>query len=384
MPRAWAYRGCMLNTMAETDSPRVFAVKPPLTGRREPSDQVCRPFSPCQRMLEALQCQRVDRPPIWLMRQAGRCLPEYRALRERHSFQELIQTPALAAEVTLQPLRRFHFDAAILFSDILVVPEAMGQGFSFRDKGGVKMTYQLQSPADVRQLNESEIASRLQYVAEAIKIIKTELGDSAALLGFAGSPWTLANFMLEGGSSTQHGKALELFKSNPPVFELLIQKLTRAVTDFLNSQIDAGVDAIQIFDSLGGLLPPEDFTAASGQWMAAIIAGLRPSARVIVYSKGTRQWLGLVATGGHAIAIDHEIDLAKAMRILPGDLALQGNLHPGLLRIGSPQQVQAEASRLLELMRGRDGYIFNLGHGVPPDAKMENLEALAQTVQDFV
>jgi len=367
----------MLNTVAETNSATVFAGKKPPANRN-------RPISACQRMLDALHCRQVDRPPVWLMRQAGRCLPEYRALRERHSFRELIQTPALAAEVTLQPVRRFHFDAAILFSDILVVPEAMGQGFSFREKGGVEMTHRLRDGADVRQLNDREVTARLQYVAEAVKLIKAELGEGAALLGFAGSPWTLANFMTEGGSAARHGKALELFNSDRQAFDLLAQKLTRAVTDFLNLQIDAGVDAIQIFDSLGGLLPPEDFAAASGKWIAEIVAALPPSTPVIVYSKGTRDWPSLVGTGAQAIGIDHEIDLAGAVKALPRDVAVQGNLNPALLQTASPSEVRTEASRLLELMRGRAGYIFNLGHGVPPETKLENLEALVDTAQTFV
>jgi uroporphyrinogen decarboxylase len=336
-----------------------------------------------QRMLRALQCAPVDRPPVWLMRQAGRCLPEYRALKEKYSFQQLLRTPELAAEVTLQPVRRFKFDAAIIFSDILVVPEALGQGFSFRDTGGVEMDHVVRDRNDVRRLNTQGIADRLQYVAAAIQGVKSELDSGTALLGFAGSPWTLANFMLEGGSARAQTKALQLFRSDRALFDSLSEELTLAVIEFLKMQIAAGVDAIQIFDSLGGLLPVEDFEEASGQWMRTIIAALEGKVPVIVYSKGSRDWTSLVQTGAQAIGIDHEIDLGEAAQKVPGGVAVQGNLAPELLAGADPRLVAAEASRLLELMRGRDGYIFNLGHGVPADAKMENLEALVSTVQNF-
>ena len=336
-----------------------------------------------QRMLRALQCSPVDRPPVWLMRQAGRCLQEYRALREKYSFRQLIQIPELAAEVTLQPVRRFHFDAAILFSDILVVPEALGQGFSFRDEGGVEMDYILRDRNDVRRLNTRAVTDRLQYVAGAIRCVKPELGPGTALLGFAGSPWTLANFMLEGGSARAQTRALQLFRRDRALFDSLSQELTLAVIEFLQMQITAGVDAIQIFDSLGGLLPAEDFEEASGQWMRTIVSALNGQVPVIVYSKGARGWKSLIQTGAQAIGIDHETDLAEAKEQLPARVAIQGNLLPDLLARAEPRLVAAQTRRLLELMRGRDGYIFNLGHGVPPDAKMENLEALVSTVQNF-
>jgi uroporphyrinogen decarboxylase len=228
------------------------------------------------------------------------------------------------------------------------------------------------------------VSDRLQYVAAAIRCIKAELGGGTALLGFAGSPWTLANFMLEGGSARRPSRALEIFRKDRGLFDALSEELTLAVIEFLQMQITAGVDAIQIFDSLGGLLPGEDFEAASGQWMRTIIAALNGQVPVIVYAKGARSWNSLVQTGAQAIGIDHEIDLAEAKQQLPGDVALQGNLAPELLCSAEPETVAAQASGLLGLMRGRDGYIFNLGHGVPPDAKMENLEALVRTVQNFV
>jgi uroporphyrinogen decarboxylase len=273
--------------------------------------------------------------------------------------------------------------AAIIFSDILVVPEAMGQPFRFGDSGGVEMERPVRDLSDIRSLLETGVSERLGYVAGALELVKRSLDGRAALLGFAGSPWTLANFMLEGGSARAQTKALQLFRSDRALFDSLSEELTLAVIEFLKMQIAAGVDAIQIFDSLGGLLPVEDFEEASGQWMRTIIAALEGKVPVIVYSKGSRDWTSLVQTGAQAIGIDHEIDLGEAAQKVPGGVAVQGNLAPELLAGADPRLVAAEASRLLELMRGRDGYIFNLGHGVPADAKMENLEALVSTVQNF-
>jgi uroporphyrinogen decarboxylase len=337
-----------------------------------------------ERMVNALNFLPVDRPPVWLMRQAGRCLPEYRALRQIHSFRQLIRTPELAAEVTLQPVRRFGLDAAILFSDILVVPEAMGQPFRFRDNGGVEMETPVRDSSDIRKLLEIGVSERLRYVADALELIKPNLHGRTALLGFAGSPWTLANFMLEGGSSKKFVTARELFERDHRTYELLAGKLTAAVIEFFQMQIACGVDAVQIFDSLGGLLPASDFEAASGRWMETIIASLNGKVPVIVYSKGTRAWDALAKTGANVIGVDHEIALEEADRRLPRDIGLQGNLDPALLTNAEPAAVAAETRRLLELMRDRNGYIFNLGHGVPPEAKMENLQALVAAVQDFL
>jgi uroporphyrinogen decarboxylase len=336
-----------------------------------------------ERMLNALNFLPVDRPPVWLMRQAGRCLPEYRALREKHSFRELIRTPELAAAVTLQPIQRFGFDAAILFSDILVVPEAMGQAFRFRDHGGVEMESPVHDLSDIRKLLEVGVSDRLRYVAEALELIKRNLDGRTALLGFAGSPWTLANFMLEGGSAKKFVKARELFERDRNAYNLLAGKLTAAVVEFLQMQIACGADAVQIFDSAGGILPASDFEAASGRWMEMIVAKLNGRAPVIVYSKGTRAWEALAKIGANVIGIDHEIALEEAERRLPRDAGIQGNLDPALLAGAEAETVAAETQRLLEQMRDRNGYIFNLGHGVPPNAKIENLKALARTVQNF-
>src|SRR5271154_4412951 len=240
-----------------------------------------------RRFLDACRCEAVDGPPVWLMRQAGRALPEYRKLKEKYTFLQLVQTPELAAEVTLQPVRRFDFDAAILFSDILVIPEAMGQPYHFRETGGIEMDFKIQSTADIENLSVAQICEKLSYVAAALKILRKELGEQTALIGFSGSPWTLATFMMEGGSAEKFTKAKTLFASDKRTFCALMEKLTAAVTAYLQMQIAADVDALQIFDSHGGHLPAADFHEASGQWMRDIISSLRAKVPVTVFSLGT-------------------------------------------------------------------------------------------------
>jgi uroporphyrinogen decarboxylase len=336
-----------------------------------------------QRFLDACRCRPADRPPVWLMRQAGRALPEYRALKEQHTFLQLVQTPALAAEVTLQPIRRFGFDAAILFSDILVIAEGLGQRYEFREQGGIKMEFLLESEADIRRLDVGAVNGRLSYVAEALSLIKRELGGQVALIGFAGSPWTLANFMLEGGGVKEHTKAKALFYSDPALFGRLMEKITEAVAGFLQLQIDAGVDAVQIFDSLGGALSAGNFVAASGRWIKEIIGSLKGKTPAIVFSKGTHgNWPDLVETGANVLGADWNVRLGDLRAQLPAQVGVQGNLDPFLLST-APAVVAAETSRILEEMRGRPGHIFNLGHGVPPNAKLENIASLVETVRNW-
>jgi uroporphyrinogen decarboxylase len=323
------------------------------------------------------------------MRQAGRALPEYRALKEMHPFLELVKTPELAAEVTLQPVRRFGFDAAILFSDILVVPEAMGQPYHFRETGGVVMDFAVQSAADIRKVSAERVTERLSHVGDTLRLLRWELGDQTALIGFAGSPWTLATYMMEGGSAEKYIRALDLFRKDPKTYRAFAEKLTDAVTAYLQMQAECGVDALQIFDSHGGLLAPEEFREASGRWMRQIVARLTPRAShhappVIVFSLGTHgNWPDLLATGASVLGIDWQFPLAEVRRLLPANVGIQGNLAPSLLSDATPDYVAKETKRLLVEMRGRDGYIFNLGHGVPPTAKLENIAALVETVRNF-
>jgi uroporphyrinogen decarboxylase len=316
------------------------------------------------------------------MRQAGRALPEYRALKQKYTFLQLVQTPELAVEVTLQPIRRFHFDAAILFCDILVVAEGLGQRYQFREPGGIIMDFTIKDASDIERLEVDAVIERLQYVARALPLIKTALAGRSALIGFAGSPWTLANFMMEGGGIKEYSKARGLYYSDRPLFERLMEKLTLAVTRFLQLQIDAGADALQIFDSLGGLLSDGDFAPASGQWMKQIVKALEGPVPVIVFSKGTHgNWDELMRTGATVLGIDSNVRLARVRELLPGNIAVQGNLDPFLLST-RPELVAAETSRILKEMRGTPGHIFNLGHGVPPNATLENIERLVETVRN--
>jgi len=320
---------------------------------------------------------------MWLMRQAGRSLPEYRALKEKHSFTEIVQTPELAAEATLQPIRRFGFDGAVLFSDILVVPEAMGLPYHFSEAGGIKMEFLVRTAEDIRRLDHRRVADRLQYVAQALALIKPALNGRAALLGFAGSPWTLASFMIEGSSGRECAGTKALYYSEPALFGELMEKLTLAVAEYLQMQITAGVDAIQIFDSLGGHLADNAFEDASGRWIRQLITMLGGRVPVIVFSKGTHgQWDALAGTGANILGVDWTQSLAKVRAMLPEKVGVQGNLDPSLL-CTTPEIVAAETTRILREMAGLRGHIFNLGHGVPPQAKIECIEALAETVRNF-
>jgi len=332
-------------------------------------------------MLRACHCETVDVPPVWMMRQAGRVLPEYRALKERYTFLDLVRTPDLATEVTLQPIRRFDFDAAILFSDILVIPEALGQGYHFRETGGVEMDFRVSCRADIDRLDATAVAERLAYVFAALRQIRAALGPTRALLGFAGAPWTLANYMIEGGSSSNEHRALALFKEDPELFGRLMSKLTGAVAQFLRMQIAAGADAVQIFDSNAGELPTELYAEASGRWIEQIVQEVRPQAPVIVFARGGRDWATLNALGANVLGIDHEMTLSSARALVPDNIALQGNLPPESLISLSAEEISAQTRQLLQVMEGRPGYIFNLGHGVPPEGRLENIAAVVQTVR---
>jgi len=341
------------------------------------------PVTNRRRFLDACRCRAVDRPPVWLMRQAGRALPEYRKLKAKNDFLKLVRTPELAAEVTLQPVRRFDFDAAILFSDILVVAEGLGQGYKFRDGGGIEMNFTLRYADEIKDLNPAALPEKLDYIPRALQLVKKSLGEKTALIGFAGSPWTLANFMLEGGSAREFTQARKLFYSEPEIFSALMKKLTAAVTKLLQMQILAGADAVQIFDSLGGLLPESAFAAASANWIKQIVAGLNGSVPVIVFSKDVHgNWDTLVDTGANILGIDSGVRLADIRKKLPEQIGVQGNLDPFLL-LTTPGKVASETNRILAEMRGERGHIFNLGHGVPPEAKLENIAALVETVRSF-
>jgi uroporphyrinogen decarboxylase len=336
------------------------------------------------RFLCACACGTLDRPPVWIMRQAGRYLPEYRELKAKHGFLKMVRTPELAAEVSLQPIRRFALDAAILFSDILVIPEALGQGYTFRDEGGIAMERRLESKAMIEALApESAVPERLSYVAGALAILKRELAGTRALLGFGGSPWTLATYMVEGGSSEDFTRVKALFYEDRPTFDFLLGRLTASLIAYFKMQIGAGADAIQIFDSWGGAVAGPDYEAASLRWIRAIIEAMPPAFPIIIYGKGTGPHLVDQAfTGARVLSIDGSNDLAAVRRSLPENVAVQGNLDPVILNT-TPEVTARETKRLLESMRGSTGHIFNLGHGILPEAKIACVEALVGAVTSW-
>ncbi len=336
-----------------------------------------------QRFLRACRCEPVDRPPLWVMRQAGRHLPEYRALKEQYSFHEIAQTPELALEVTMQPLRRYDMDAAIVFTDILVIPEALGQPYGFPKGGGIEMDFAIESADDVDRLSTDGICEKLSYVGQALELIRAELGEERALIGFGGSPWTLATYMIEGGSSKHKERARELFYTDRQLFDRLLTKITDALADYLQMQIDAGADAIQLFDSWGGVLAPDAFEDASVVWMRKLVDAIGDDVPTIVFSKDMHEHRdALVSTGADVLGVGWTARLADVKEQLPDHVAVQGNLDPVLMNT-TPELVARETTKILEQMRGYDGHVFNLGHGISPRCRIECMEALVETVSNF-
>ena len=340
-------------------------------------------ITPLERFLRACRCEPVDRPPIWMMRQAGRSLPEYRALKAERRFTELVRNPELAAEITLQPVRRFGYDAAVIFSDILVVAEAMGQPYELLDQGGVRMDFPLDSRTAVDRLDTERILDHISYTPAAIRLVRKELGAERAIIGFAGSPWTLASFMIEGGSSRDNIRSRAMLYDEPELIRSLLEKITEATITYLMAQLEAGADVIQLFDSQGGTLAPDIFWEVSGQWMKQIIDALPAETPTIVFARNVHHnWNDVLRTGAGVLGIDWNIRLSDVCREIPDTVAVQGNLDPALLQ-AAPEVAAAETRRILETMRDRDGFIFNLGHGVPPDARIESIQAVAETVQNI-
>ena len=335
------------------------------------------------RFLKAAQLEKTDRPPVWLMRQAGRYLPEYRELKSKYDFITLVKTPELATEITLQPLKRFPLDAAIIFSDILVIPEALGQPYNFRDGGGIQMEYCLSNKSQIEALDDSAITEKLNYVSEALKLTKKSIGDTKALLGFCGSPWTLACYMIDGGSSPDFSRTAQFAQRNPKEFSLLMEKLSQSIIHYLNMQIDAGVDCVQIFDSWASVCTESNYYAQSLKWIQIIINGLKKPIPVILYAKGMNHCLNQqLKTGAKILSLDWTISLKDAARETNNQCALQGNLDPQFLTT-DPSTVKKETESLLKMSESLKGHIFNLGHGMLPTAKVECVEALLETVTNY-
>lgn len=334
-----------------------------------------------ERFLEACCCRPVDRPPVWLMRQAGRYLPEYRALKEQSSFLEMVRTPELAAEVTMQPIRRFGFDTAIIFSDILVIPEALGQSYGFRDGQGIDMEFTVRSRADFRRLSSSDAADRLDYVYRALIAARAQLGEERALIGFGGSPWTLAAYMVEGGSSGEGKIIRAMAERNDPVLAELLALVTKTLAAYFRRQIAAGADAIQIFDSWAAWCV--NYEEWSLRWVRELLSELKPEVPVILFARGrNRDAAAMQTAGARVLSLDWETPLSEVRRSLGPAVALQGNLDPSFLE-NDPAVAAAAAQRVLGDMAGQHGYIFNLGHGIRPSARPESVGAVAEAVRNF-
>lgn len=341
------------------------------------------------RLLRALLRQPVDATPVWIMRQAGRYLPEYRAVRERAgSFMKLCTTPELACEVTLQPLRRYDLDAAILFSDILTIPDAMGLGLSFIEGEGPKFEKTVGNLADVRSLHAPDPEIELRYVMDTVRLVRRELDGRVPLIGFAGSPWTLASYMIEGGSSRDFRLIKTMLFYAPQTLHALLDVLAAAVASYLAAQIAAGVQAVMIFDTWGGVLTPRDYREFSLAYMARIVGALpRENAGrrvpVILFTKNGGQWLeSMAASGCDALGIDWTTDLGEARRRVGARVALQGNMDPAAL-FAPAARIQEEVATVLESYGRGNGLVFNLGHGIPQHVDPEKVAALVQAVHEF-
>lgn len=340
------------------------------------------------RYLRALQCQPVDKTPIWMMRQAGRYLPEYRALRTKvGSFMELCQSPDLACEVTLQPLNRFDLDAAIIFSDILTIPDAMGLGLHFETGEGPRFERPIQTLQDINNLPIPDPEDDLGYVMAAIRKTRTALNDKKPLIGFSGSPWTLATYMIEGGSSKTFSKIKKMRYTDPKSLHLLLDKLAQSIVLYLNAQIAAGAQSLMIFDTWGGVLSHIDYLEFSLPYMTKIMEGLNRGIKAVEYNpnyvpvtlftKGGGIWLPkIMQSGCDGVGVDWTVNLASLTK---NKIAIQGNLDPYAL-YATEECIEKEVARILNEFGENNGHVFNLGHGIFPEAPIENVRYLIDTV----
>ena len=333
-------------------------------------------------LLKALKGEAVERAPVWMMRQAGRYLPEYIVLRNKYGFFERCQTPELACEITLQPIDIIGVDAAILFSDILVVPQAMGMEVQLIEHKGPVLPEPIRSEKDLERIIVPDVHDRLHYVFDAIKLVKQELNDRVPLIGFAGSPWTLLCYMVQGQGSKTFDEAKAFCYKNPVLAHTLLQRITDTTIAYLKAQIEAGADAVQLFDSWGGLLSPHDFENISLKYMRQIVAAVKDLAPIVVFAKGAWHSLGEMAeTGAAGLGIDWAIkpDVARAMA--GNNITLQGNFDPAKLLAPIPV-IQQEVKAMLQGF-GKDRYIANLGHGILPNVPVDHARAFVDTVKEF-
>ena len=339
--------------------------------------------------LRALLRQPVDRTPVWMMRQAGRYLPEYRRVREQAgSFMGLCTNPELACEVTLQPLERYRLDAAILFSDILTIPDAMGLGLEFVEGEGPQFRHPVRSAEAIRRLPVPDPEASLGYVTDAVRLIRRELDGRVPLIGFSGSPWTLATYMVEGRSSREFRRIKGLMYEQPELLHQLLDTLAQSVAVYLQAQIDAGVDAIMVFDTWGGVLSPMQYQQFSLDYARQALSGLtrtqgERTLPAILFTKGGGQWLETMADSGYdALGLDWTTDIASARARVGDRVALQGNLDPQALYAPIPR-LREEVRQILEGYGAGSGHVFNLGHGVWPDVNPEHVGAMIEAVHAF-
>ncbi|MEZ5542297.1 MAG: uroporphyrinogen decarboxylase [Pseudomonadota bacterium] len=341
------------------------------------------------RFLRALLREPVDVTPVWMMRQAGRYLPEYRRVRQQAgSFMALCTNPELACEVTIQPLDRYPLDAAILFSDILTVPDAMGLGLYFEEGEGPRFHRPVRSAADIAALARPDPEDELRYVMDAVRLIRRTLAGRVPLIGFSGSPWTLATYMVEGSSTKTYSQVKGMLYGAPQLMHRLLDTIAGAVTDYLNAQIAAGAQAVMIFDTWGGVLTPDDYRDFSLRYMQQILDGLTREAdgrRVpaILFTKGGAQWLeAMAATGADALGLDWTADIARARQQVGDRVALQGNLDPAVL-YAAPEVIRDRVAGVLAAFGHGSGHVFNLGHGINPDVDPEHAGALISAVHEL-
>ncbi len=341
--------------------------------------------------LRVLRGEKVERTPIWVMRQAGRYLPEYRATRaEAGDFLTLCKTPELACEVTLQPIDRFGLDAAILFSDILTIPDAMGLELVLEEGVGPVFNKPVRSTADIDQLAVPDPEGELGYVMDAVRVIRRELDGRVPLIGFTGSPWTLASYMVEGQGSKEFRRIKGLMFESPDAAHRLLQVVTDAVIVYLKAQVAAGAQSLMVFDTWGGMLSTANYQRFSLAYMQQIVTAIKQDSAtadtpIVLYTKGGGQWLEMMAdTGCDGLGLDWTVDIAQARARVGDRVVLQGNMDPVVMNTGQAQ-VEQEAMQVLHGYGAHDanskGHIFNLGHGIQPFAKPENMQALVQTVQ---
>jgi len=335
--------------------------------------------------LKACKKEPVERTPIWIMRQAGRYLPEYRKVRQQADFLTMCKTPELAAEVTIQPVDIIGVDAAIVFSDILVVPEAMGMKLQMQEKIGPVFLSPIKDETDVNSLKQINPFDNLGFVLETIKLVKKELNGKVPLIGFSGSPWTLMAYMVEGRGSKNFAKVKSLIFNRPDLAHQLLSKITLAVTDYLNAQLFAGADAVQIFDTWGGILSYDDFKEFSLNYIQQILKGLNRNNNqpVIYFPKGVHANPEDIAdTGVDVLSVDWTVNIGEIRKRVGNSVALQGNLDPTVL-YAHPSVIKEKARKVLESYGKGSGHIFNLGHGILPDVPVENVKALVDFVKEF-